>query len=584
MSTTSVLRIEDYRDRRSQRLRVAESLYSASTGRSALLGHLVSAASITGADRAAVVWVDEYGAGLVHPHVVLDLLADRPRRAFSADTLKRAWELGVPAALDEPSSPTAERPSSVSVALGSDGTRAWFLVTESLAPRSLLDAGSRGRIMFLAGECSALVLHRDLDAMVGKGSDDAENSQARFAGWPVLRDMEGRDDDEAGSARISKRFVVARLARMLVDDDLTLPADRIADQVRRARDEISSADPHADRETHLWFALLDAFESMQMDEIASILVNLGEEAEAEGHHNGALELYGCAYAIAAAVGLPVAAIDAARLSGRVYRRRAEWDESRVWYGAARLIAAEVGLEDRLARTMAGLASIDRERGNLPAARNGLLDALPIAASSGDADTLGAIYHDLLSVEQDAGDLPAALEYGWLAVTSFVSADAKVRGLASLAGALVEAGEYQPAEDAWMVVAHQAKQNYYKVFGWDALAYLAALRQDGEAFDIRAARCDALGWESGQPAAKSQILYFRGLSCRELGRLDDAQRWLERAVEFSGEGGYGRVLFLAEDALGSLREEAAAPVRLLGTPPEVILGLREMRVELVGTGI
>jgi tetratricopeptide (TPR) repeat protein len=584
MSTTSVLRIEDYRDRRSQRLRIAESLCSTSTSRSALLGHLVSAASISGADRAAVVWVDEYGAGLVHPHVILDLLSDRPRRAFSAETLKRAWELGVPAALDEPSSPGADMPSSVSVSLGSDGTRAWFLVAESLAPRPPLDAGSRDRIMFLSGECSALVLHRDLDAMVTKGADDTETHQVRFAGWPVLRDMEGRDADEAVSARISKRFVVARLARMLVDDDLTLPADRIADQVRRARDEISSADPQADRETHLWFAMLDAFESMQMDEIAGILVSLGEEAEAEGHHNGALELYRCAYAIAAAVGFPAAAIDAARLSGRVSRRRAEWDKARDWYGAARLIALEVGLEDRLARTMAGLASIDRERGNLPAARNGLLEALPIAASSGDGNTLGAIYHDLLAVERDAGDLPSALEYGWLAVTSFVSADARVRGLASLAGALVEAGEYQPAEDAWTVVAHHAKQNYYRVFGWDALAYLASLRKDGDAFDIRAARCDALGWESGQPSAKSQILYYRGLSCRELGRFDDARRWLERAVAFCEEHGFGRTLFLAEDALKSLHEDVAAPVRVVNTPPELILGLREMRVEMVGTGV
>jgi hypothetical protein len=81
MSRTNVLKFDDYRDRRLQRLRVTESLCSAAPGRKALLRNVSEAASITGANRAAVVGVDEYGPGLVHPHVVLDLLSDRPRRS-----------------------------------------------------------------------------------------------------------------------------------------------------------------------------------------------------------------------------------------------------------------------------------------------------------------------------------------------------------------------------------------------------------------------------------------------------------------------------------------------------------------------
>ena len=100
MSRTNVLKLDDYRDRRLQRLRVTESLCSAALGRKALLRHVSGAASITGADRAAVVWVDEYGPGLVHPHVVLDVLSDRPRRSFGVGQVaSRGQMVGGPGAL-----------------------------------------------------------------------------------------------------------------------------------------------------------------------------------------------------------------------------------------------------------------------------------------------------------------------------------------------------------------------------------------------------------------------------------------------------------------------------------------------------
>ncbi len=357
MSTSNVLRFEDYRDRRAQRLLIAESLCGASETRLALLSHVAAAAAVTCADRAAIVWVDEYGPGLVHPHVVLDLRSDRPRRAFAAEPLRRAWEVGVPGALDEPG--TSDTHSSLAVALGSDGTRAWFLVTESAASRATLDVEAREQIMFLAGECSAVVLHRDLDTKEGERAD-AGNSERRFAGWPTLKDIEGREADEGVTRKISQRFAVVRLARMLIDDDLTLPAERVAERVVSARKEIAAAgfDPCA--EVDLLHKVLDAFEAIRFDELAVALTGLGEEVEADGHENGALELYSCAYDIAASTGLPTQAMNAARFAGRVLRRLARWDESRHWYLLAKAVALAVGDHAGAARTMAELAVIHRE--------------------------------------------------------------------------------------------------------------------------------------------------------------------------------------------------------------------------------
>ena len=175
MSVNNVLRLEEYRDRRDQRLRLQASLCQSDRGRAALLAHLVDVTRITGADRGAIVWVDEYGPGMVHPHVVLDLASDRPRRNFALEPLRRAWDTGVPGVYchGEPSSLHLDRiPWTMAVSLGSDGSRAWFMIADALAPRAGLANEVRGRIMFLAGECSAVVLHRDLEAEVEEVSKD----------------------------------------------------------------------------------------------------------------------------------------------------------------------------------------------------------------------------------------------------------------------------------------------------------------------------------------------------------------------------------------------------------------------------
>ena len=101
MSVAKVLRLDDYRDRRLHRLKLASALYSVDASRLEIFRHLVEVAELSAADRVATVWVDEYGPGLVHPYVVLDLLSDRPRGSFQVEPLHKAWEMGIPGAHDD---------------------------------------------------------------------------------------------------------------------------------------------------------------------------------------------------------------------------------------------------------------------------------------------------------------------------------------------------------------------------------------------------------------------------------------------------------------------------------------------------
>jgi tetratricopeptide (TPR) repeat protein len=583
MPLSNVLRLQDYRDRRSNRLRLGQALYRADSRREAVFEHLVEVAELVGADRAAAVWVDEHGTGLIHPYVVIDHLSARPRRAFATQPLREAWHLGVPSALDAPAVPATAIPATFAVALGSDGTRAWFVVADSIAPRAPIAREIRDRLMFLSGECAAIVLHRDLDAIVD--ADTPPVGGSRFAGWDILADLEGRESDEAESRRIAQRFVVVRLVRQLVDDDLTISRERAVEQVKRARTEIAM-ESDAPAEARLWQATLDALENEHLEDLAATLVDLGDVVEGQGHVSGAQEIYDCAYAVAASVGCARPAAQAARLRARLVRRQANWTEARRWFEIAREIAAVADLRDVSAQVLVGLAGISKETGNLPAARKTFHEALVDAEMSKDRDTIALVHHGLLGLEHAAGNLADGVRHGWLGVAMYQTDNLRLRCLSSLAGALLEYGDRDAAEDAFAVVASSCDEVYYRIFAHDALSHLAALRGDRKGFETHASRCDALDWEAGPGSAKAQLLYYRGLSHRALGELEVARQWLTRASAYAEENDYNQTYFRAEKALASLRaEEPSREVtEAPAAPHEVREGLRAMRQGLVSAGV
>ncbi len=591
MAISNVLRLDEYRDRRDQRLKLTAALQYADRGRYAISEHLAELATLVSAGRAATVWVDEYGPGLVHPHVVLDLASDRPRRAFAIEPLRLAWESGVPGVhhTDEHGARGlgSESGGTLAVALGSDGTRAWFLVADSVAVRKPLSEDVQGRVMFLAGECSGVVLHRDLDARDGA----ADSAKPGFAGWPILKDIEGREDDEQESRRISLRFIVARLPRLLVDDDLMSSPDRLKEKAERARQEIErtlqGAPSDFGTERDLWESVLAAFEGGCLEDLGSALLELGESAESLGHYHGAADLYRTAYEISAAIGHADVAVEAARFSGRVLRRLARWPDAQRWYDIARRVAQVAGMDAKTTLVLIGVANIQRERGNLPAVRATLAEALPYAQRSGDAVALGQVYHQRMALEHMAGALDTALQSGWDAVKTYQRPEDRVQALADLAGVLTDMGELDAAEDAWNVVLGLDRQKYYRLYAVDALGHIAALRGDTEEFERWTAEADAMGWEAGTLSAKAEILHYRGLSFRALGKEDEARHWLGRAIAFAREHAFNRTLFAAEEALRSLDE--AAEARAAATEPappaareDVRDGLRAWRLELAGS--
>jgi tetratricopeptide (TPR) repeat protein len=584
MPVADVLRLQEYRDRRSARLRLSQALHAADRRKHEVFRNLSEIAELTGADRAAAVWVDELGSRLIHPYVVVDQLSARPRRAFAYEPLSEAWQLGVPGARDRPAEPAAAIPATFAVALGSDGTRAWFVVADAVVPRPMIAGDVRDRIMYLAGECASVVLHRDLDAAFYDSPEGM--SSARFAGWDILADLEGRESNETESRLIAQRFVVARLVRMHLEDDLAAPAERTSGQVRRARAEIADAIAGGP-ESVLWEHTLSALESGRLEDLAETLVELGDAVEAQGHVSGALEIYRCAFEISAAVGAPRSAVDAARLAGRLTRRRADWAEAERWFRITQDIAEAAGYHDAAARALVGLGGVKKELGNLPAARARFHEALEEAEASRDRETIALVHHGLLGLEQVAGNLTEGLSHGWLAISMYESDAGRIRCVASLAGALMDFGDHDAAEDAWTYVALSTDEHYYLVYAQESLAHIHAVRGDKERFTQFARASDALGWAAGTSSATAEALYTRGLSHELLGDADSARHWLEMAVQFSERHGYNRILFEAEGALRRLDAPARPELgsrTLPAAPLEVREGLRAMRQQVASVAV
>lgn len=577
MSVAKVLKLAEHRDRRSYRLALARTIHGADRSRLALVDHLGEIADLTGSDRVAVVWIDEYGPGLVHPHVVLDLLSDRPRRFFAVDPLQKAWDLGIPGAFDD----ALGEPATFAVALGSDGARGWFVVADSVTRRTPVGEEWRNRLMFLAGECSAVVLHRDLE------SPETGDAGHPFAGWHFLQDLEGHEEDTVRSEIVGRRFEIGRLVRSLVEEDLCLGSERREELAGRALEAMDLESGDATGEEEALRGMLDAYESGDLESLARATLSAGDAAERMDHVFGALELQECAFEIGAALSDPDITVRAARAKGRILRRRGLWEDADRWYGIALDIAERAEIWEMIARTRAGLGLIHKEQGDYEGARRRFEHALEAARTAGDPDATASIHHDLMSLEWVVERLPEAARHGWRAVNTYRSESGRVRCLAGFATILRELGDWDAAEDAYTVVSRTSDELYYRVYAHDGLAYMAALRGDAELFERRAAECDALGWEEGPRSAKAEILYYRGMSYQLLDRRDEARAWLERARDFAAEHGFSRVLADAESSLADLG--TAAPDRgcdistQTPAPPEIREGLRAMRDEVVAVG-
>jgi len=360
MPPTQILTLRAHRQRREKRIEVALALYGADPARSAIVAELREALATLGGERAAVLWVDEYGEGRVHTRAVLDLASKTPRRSFPLPALAAAWREGAPGLshIVQGRAVGGTTPRSIcSVALGSDGLRWWFFTVDGLPP--VLSVAEVQRMHYLAGRVSSVVMHEDLEDGHA-GTLLGPEGGKRFAAWPILKDLEGRDSDDDAQQRVTMRFMVARVIRQFVDDDLAPDRGAIEQQMALVRSELGDLGEAfaADPERPLWHAVLDAAGRDDFEALAWATVALARVDEELGHLASAREICRSAYQIAMIAGMPQPALEAARRFTGLCERLGHPAVAGRWAEVERGIAAslgdgevESGGRERVARTV-----------------------------------------------------------------------------------------------------------------------------------------------------------------------------------------------------------------------------------------
>lgn len=160
----SIIDLDDYLKRKEASASPARTTFSVWGGegeRSRFALPLWRAAYLAGGTRAALAWepAGETPASLT-PFVVLDLAEDPARTRIpgrAAEPLRSSHAPPVMAVCDS---------GLVSIYLGEREGRRWYLVVSD-PPEPVAEAGpgrdARDDLHFLAGECAALLFHRELD-------------------------------------------------------------------------------------------------------------------------------------------------------------------------------------------------------------------------------------------------------------------------------------------------------------------------------------------------------------------------------------------------------------------------------------
>jgi tetratricopeptide (TPR) repeat protein len=212
----------------------------------------------------------------------------------------------------------------------------------------------------------------------------------------------------------------------------------------------------------------------------------------------------------------------------------------------------------------GEAIIARQLGDLRRSERALEQILSDAMVAGDRDAQARAHHDLGAVYNDMGQGDRAIPHLYRAFELYERHEHKLRALSDMAEALKQAGRYEAARDAFMLVIAGRPHEEMRVCTMIGLLELSARMSDRVGF-ARWAReilaiCDSL------PAERAADFYLQlGLGSRAFGQVRSAQRFLRKALRIAERHNLHHYASRVRGALRCLGEMAAPDVN--EAPPE-----------------
>jgi tetratricopeptide (TPR) repeat protein len=256
------------------------------------------------------------------------------------------------------------------------------------------------------------------------------------------------------------------------------------------------------------------------------------------------------------------AVEAHIAVGGAARRNGDWEVSARAYSQAAYIADTLGDRSGVLTVQVGIANTYLAKGNLPQAESILEDVIVQARDQELPEIQGMALHSRAAVSARKGEYAQGVKLAYDALGLTRKPSEKDLVLGDIAGMFVQLGMYNPARDAYLVLASTSQTQFVQ---WTAilnLMELASLEGIEEAFDSYASELAAapIGvW------LRSHFLLFLGEGLNRFGREEAAREALERAVEFAAANQIHQVSFKGQSALSVLRT-ARRNQPTLASPP------------------
>lgn len=494
-----IVELTEYREGRRRRLEAGLLLYEP-TDR-AITQHLSRLMSLFGATSAGISWTYHAAPDHVYTRVVLDASEEPPRRDFAAEVGAGHVLLAGEGDLSA---------GCLTVFMGSDVTRRFYLVLRGVARQTRI-----ARREPVLGYYSGRIL-AELDSEDGLPEPDISDEAVA---WVLTC---ARDHALEG---FCTRPAITGFAR------------------RSGKGSIAAGRWETEYGAEL-SAVLDAFGDVSA--LPAALDDLGKQLQLGGLDEASHLAHRIGHRAAQELGSVEMATEHGIRVAYSLRKRAVWDEAILWYDHASALAHHLSDTELLIRSMQGLASLHVDRGALSKARAILAAILELGVSVGSDRARAVANHELMFIETKAGNHSRAVLHGWEAIEAFVSQEDKVTAIFELGSVFVDQGEFDSAEHAYQVAATLIQQTDTRILALDALAYVSALRGEGDEYDRR---YSTVAEQQHLVSARilGQLHYYRADALAKLGRPGAAAAF-KFAYDFANEHEMHRLAFDAEAGL------------------------------------
>lgn len=404
------------------------------------------------------------------------------------------------------------------------------------------------------------------------------NSFGTLRHLPFFEELAGMDDSTPAWHEVTAGLVVLRLV------DAWLRGEAVTGDgwsMSAARSAVDDASPGAVR--NVLVSILDSIQDHRTPDaqfVAPRLLAYGRALEFRSSWRLAAAVY---RTVLDHSGLDAESSIAAHLRlGFCERILDDAEASDIAYASAETLATATGNRSGVLRAQLGIAKNALARRDYARGERLLDDVIATAGGEGLVGIQSMALHDRAHAASSQGDDTLAIQLAHRALESPETERERDRILNDIASFMVQLGVRSAARDAYAVLVATAQEEYMR---WSAAMGLMSLAaEDGmqPAFERYKRELE------GAPLPGHMATAFRvavGEGYAHLGSLDEAERWLDRALVSAEISGFEPLRAQAEAGLQQVRAGIRARARRGDTDPEsgvsdVADALREMREALV----